>query len=220
MRRHDLHPPREDPAGRACRSSASSATRGSPSRTSRPGPAARTPSPTSSCPDCHKIHQGPAQKVKRSEITRLCALLPPGGRRLLHPPFAPRGPGGEDHLPRLPRPPRHADPRTTSRPRRRATSASAATRRRPAPSSTSTRTSPSTARAATSPTGRSTASSCATAEPFLCLQCHTGHNTARHPGLSRPRRRRRPTSPAAPACHPRVHGTDLPGFRIDDRFTR
>jgi len=59
------------------------------------------------------------------------------------------------------------------------------------------------------------------AQPFLCLQCHGGHNAPRRPVLT-------VGDPATKAafftdcttCHPRIHGTDLPGYRNDDRFTR
>jgi DmsE family decaheme c-type cytochrome len=59
------------------------------------------------------------------------------------------------------------------------------------------------------------------AQPFLCLQCHQGHNTPRRSVLTS-------GDPAAKevffgectSCHTRIHGTDLPGYRNDDRFTR
>jgi predicted CXXCH cytochrome family protein len=56
-------------------------------------------------------------------------------------------------------------------------------------------------------------------QPFLCLQCHQGHNTPRHPGLASGETKEIFFGECT-RCHTRIHGTDLPGYRNDDRFTR
>jgi len=59
------------------------------------------------------------------------------------------------------------------------------------------------------------------AQPFLCLQCHQGHNTPRRPALtSGDPGGKKVFFGSCTYCHTRIHGTDLPGYRNDDRFSR
>lgn len=59
-------------------------------------------------------------------------------------------------------------------------------------------------------------------EPFLCLQCHGGHNAPRRPILTSPPVAKEAFFGAScSTCHSRIHGTDQPGFqRPDGRLTR
>lgn len=59
------------------------------------------------------------------------------------------------------------------------------------------------------------------AQPFLCLQCHQGHNSPRRPALtSGDPGGNKVFFGACTYCHTRMHGTDLTGDRKDDRFNR
>lgn len=59
-------------------------------------------------------------------------------------------------------------------------------------------------------------------EPFLCLQCHGGHNAPRRPILTSPAVAKETFfGPFCTSCHSKIHGTDQPGFQQPDgRLTR
>ena len=158
--------------------------------------------------------RAPAQKVARSRDHRPLLQMPPDVRpRSAFPRTT--GPRGEDLLRGLSRPPRHLEPRQPE-------GHAGEERLRPLPCRQD-RALPLRARghrgdcrAATSRTGRSTASSCATRQPFLCLQCHTGHNTAAPPGVEDPGDEGRPTSPPA---RPATPGSTAPTSRGSAKTT-
>jgi DmsE family decaheme c-type cytochrome len=54
-------------------------------------------------------------------------------------------------------------------------------------------------------------------QPFLCLQCHSGHNSPTSPVLDDPAAKRIFFGNCT-SCHARIHGTDNEGFRGKGRF--
>jgi DmsE family decaheme c-type cytochrome len=57
-------------------------------------------------------------------------------------------------------------------------------------------------------------------QPFLCLQCHGGHNAPRRPMLTSPTVAKQTFFGVCTDCHSRVHGTDIPGWRPDGGLYR
>ena len=57
-------------------------------------------------------------------------------------------------------------------------------------------------------------------QPFLCLQCHGGHNAPRRPILTSPTISKQTFFGTCTDCHSRVHGTDIPGWRPDGGLYR
>jgi DmsE family decaheme c-type cytochrome len=173
-----------------------------------------------SCPDCHQLHRGPQQKVERREVADLCFRCHEDTRVAFslpsHHPVRegivscvdchnPHGTGNDANL--------------LSSPVRTVCARCHAEKTGPfvyehADHDIDCQT-------CHQPHGSTNTRLLAYAQPFLCLQCHQGHNTARRPALQT-------GSPEAKAvffgectrCHTRIHGSDLPGFRNDDRFTR
>lgn len=173
-----------------------------------------------SCPDCHKLHKGPQQKVERREVADLCFKCHEGVQVSFslpsHHPVRegvvscvdchnPHGTANDANLKTSPvrtlcarcHPEKtgpfvyeHADHSMDCQ-------------------------------SCHEPHGSTNRRLLEYAQPFLCLQCHQGHNSPRRPALQT-------GSAEAKAvffgectrCHTRIHGSDLPGFRNDDRFTR
>jgi DmsE family decaheme c-type cytochrome len=171
-----------------------------------------------SCRDCHKIHQGPAQKVRRSEIAGLCGschqdvaasfTLPshhgvPEGKVTCIDCHNPHGTTTHDNL--------------QASPTRDVCARCHAGKTGPFVYEHADLTVD--CQSCHEPHGSVNGRLLRYREPFLCLQCHTGHNTARHPGLA-DRSTKATYFTACSSCHPRIHGTDLPGYRSDDRLTR
>ncbi len=173
-----------------------------------------------SCLDCHKLHKGPGQKVARREIYPLCASCHRGeaasSNLPSHHPLAeglmtcddchnPHGTQNDADLisptTRLLCAKCHAD-----------------------------KTGPfvfehadlmTDCQTCHEPHGSTNSQMTRWAKPFLCLQCHQGHNGARRPALnSGDQAAKAVFFGDCNACHTRIHGTDLPGYRNDDRFTR
>jgi DmsE family decaheme c-type cytochrome len=173
-----------------------------------------------SCPDCHQLHKGPQQKVERREVADLCFRC------------------HEDTRVAVSLPSHHPvregvvscvdchDPHGTVN--------EAALKASPVRSVCARchaeKTGPFVyehadhgidCQSCHNPHGSTNVRLLTYAQPFLCLQCHQGHNTPRRPALQT-------GSPEAKTvffgectrCHTRIHGSDLPGFRNDDRFTR
>jgi len=57
-------------------------------------------------------------------------------------------------------------------------------------------------------------------QPFLCLQCHGGHNAPRRPILTSPTVAKETFFGRCTDCHSTHHGTDIPGWRPDGRLYR
>lgn len=171
------------------------------------------------CTDCHKLHKGPAQKVSRQEIATLCNschqrigstfALPshhpvPEGRMSCVDCHDPHGTVND------------ADLKTS--PTREVCARCHADKTGPfvfehADLSSDCQT-------CHDPHGSTNRQMTRWAQPFLCLQCHVGHNGAYQPSLSGDLATKRVFFGECTACHTRIHGTDLPGYRNDDRLTR
>jgi len=173
-----------------------------------------------SCPDCHKLHKGPAQKVARRDIAPLCTSchratgvafnLPshhpvPEGLMTCTDCHDAHGTMNDADLKAAPVRDLcarcHADKTGPFVFEHSDLSASCQT--------------------CHDPHGSTNRQLTRWAQPFLCLQCHQGHNSARHPALtSGDRNAKAVFFGDCTGCHTRIHGTDLPGYRNDDRFTR
>ncbi len=171
-----------------------------------------------SCLDCHRLHKGPGQKVARREIAALCTSchrdtaasfnLPshhpvPEGLMTCVDCHEPHGTLNDANL-------REAAPRNLC-------ARCHADKTGPfvfehADLNTDCQT-------CHDPHGSTNRQLTRWAQPFLCLQCHLGHNTPRHPGLATPATKKILFGDCS-GCHTRIHGSDLPGYRYDDRFTR
>lgn len=173
-----------------------------------------------SCPDCHKLHKGPGQKVTRREIAPLCischsALgttfnLPshhpvPEGLMTCDDCHEPHGTVNDADLKASPVRDLcarcHAD-KTGPFVFEHADLAA-------------------DCQSCHDPHGSTNRQLTLWAQPFLCLQCHPGHNTPRRPAInSGDPGGKEVFFGGCTGCHTRIHGTDLPGYRNDDRFTR
>lgn len=171
-----------------------------------------------SCANCHKVHQGPAQKVKRSEIAALCTTCHLDVAAAFALPS--HHPVPEEKITCVD----CHDPHGTSN----ASNLKASPQRDVCARCHADKTGPFVYEHADlsvdcagchEPHGSMNGQLLRYAQPFLCLQCHTGHNTVRHPGL-KTRETKATYFTGCTTCHPRIHGTDLPGFRKDDRLTR
>jgi DmsE family decaheme c-type cytochrome len=183
-------------------------------------PSSRHAAAEVSCPDCHQLHKGPQQKVERRQVADLCFRCHEGTRVSFSLPshhpvregvvscvdcHEPHGTGTDANL--------KSSPVRTICARCHA--------EKTGPFVYEHADHGLDCQSCHKPHGSTNTTLLAYAQPFLCLQCHQGHNTPRRPALQS-------GSPEAKAvffgectrCHTRIHGSDLPGFRNDDRLTR
>jgi DmsE family decaheme c-type cytochrome len=170
------------------------------------------------CPDCHKIHRGPAQKVARREIAPLCVSCHRSVAVTFNLPS--HHPVQEGKMTCVD----CHDPHGTTNGRNLKASPS----RNGCARCHAEKTGPFVYEHASltvdcenchDPHGSVNGQLLRQSEPFLCLQCHNGHNSGRHPGLANAGTKAVFFTNCT-ACHPRIHGTDRPGDRVEDRLTR
>jgi len=172
------------------------------------------------CTDCHRLHKGPGQKVARREISQLCTSCHQAeGMAFNLPSHHPVAEGimtcDDCHDPHGTA--NDADLKAT--PVRALCARCHADKAGPfvfehADNNASCQT-------CHDPHGSTNRQLTRWAQPFLCLQCHQGHNGTRRPVLnSGDQAAKSVFFGTCTNCHTRIHGSDLPGYRNDDRFTR
>ncbi len=171
-----------------------------------------------SCWNCHKLHKGPGQKIKKSEIAAACLSCHEEKRTLFnlsshHPVLEGKMTCSDCH-----------DPHGTSNDH----DLRQATVRNSCVGCHMEKQGPFVYEHANlsldctnchDPHGSTNRRLTKYAQPFLCLQCHNGHNSGTHLGLKTPYDKAVFFTNCS-SCHSAIHGSDLKGFRNDDRFTR
>jgi DmsE family decaheme c-type cytochrome len=171
------------------------------------------------CTDCHKLHKGPAQTVARKEIAALCISCHQAvGTAFALPSHHPVPEGYmtcvDCH-----------DPHGTVND----ADLKASTTREVCARCHADKTGPfvfehaaldNDCQSCHDPHGSTNRQMTRWAQPFLCLQCHNGHNGAYQAALRGDQATKKVFFGNCTGCHTRIHGTDLPGYRNDDRFTR
>jgi DmsE family decaheme c-type cytochrome len=173
-----------------------------------------------SCFDCHKIHQGPRQKVSRGEIMNLCTgchekvaiemSLPshhpvPEGKIACTDCHDPHGTSQDFNLKgasvkalcvRC-----HADKKGPFLVEHGTTLTDDCL-------------------SCHNPHGSINSSMTTYSQPFLCMQCHGGHHAPRRPILTSATPAKKVFFGVCTDCHSTHHGTDFPGWRPDGRLYR
>jgi DmsE family decaheme c-type cytochrome len=172
-----------------------------------------------SCSSCHQLHQGPSQKVKKSETADLCFDCHEGTRTEFmlpshHPVPEEKISCSDCHDVHSPA----QDNNLRMGSVRELCTRCHADKKGPFVVEHGTEVSDDCLRCH-SPHGSINTSLKRYGEPFLCIQCHSGHNTPRHPGLAN-REAKAAFFSTCTDCHPRIHGSDFPGFRNEGRFIR
>ncbi len=173
-----------------------------------------------SCSDCHQLHQGPRQKVARDEISDLCFKCHTAVETTFNLPshhpvkegkmtcascHDPHG-TSQDHNLRAPSIKDlcvrcHTDKKGPFVVEHGSTLTDDCT-------------------VCHSPHGSINSSMTTYSQPFLCLQCHGGHNAPRRPILTSPAVAKETFFGRCTDCHSTHHGTDFPGWRPDGRLYR
>jgi DmsE family decaheme c-type cytochrome len=173
-----------------------------------------------SCVDCHKLHKGPAQRVARSEITALCSSCHRAQAVAFSLPSHHPVPEGDMTCADCHDP--HGtlnDADLKASPVRELCARCHANKTGPFvyEHADITADCQSCHEVHGSPNRQMTR----WAQPFLCLQCHNGHNGSRRSVFEKGDEVTKAVFYGdCTGCHTQIHGSDLQGYGLDDRFTR